>query len=408
MTEVAGTRETVHEVAPGVFQLRIPMPGNRLGYTLPYVVTGPEGRFMVDTGLQSKEGVEALNDQLVGKLGVKPNSIDLVLLTHNHPDHTGLVQEVQKLTGARTAMHRVDWESNPFRERLPTEGDGQHAGGDEGRSNAARDRMAEGMAMMRNWFIRHGVPAEELEGDMFRRRGRGGRRGQAATGHGEGQGDSEELNPHGTRSRDGDGHGPESGDDGSTWNPHGAAVEPDVLLEGGETFSTGDATLEAIWTPGHTPGHVCFYDRANRMIFTGDHILPVITSNVSTRQTSDDDPLGDYLESVDKLRALEVDLVLPAHQHHFTDLGKRLAELDAHHERRLAAVLAACRGPGRTAYEVAAEVPWDVGAWDTMDEFLRRAALGETLSHLEYLRRRERIRRYRDDPYARWTTQPAG
>ena len=406
MTELTDTQETVREVAPGVFQLKIPMPGNRLGYTLPYIVTGPKGRFMVDTGLQSKEGVDTLNDQLIGQLGVKPNSIDLVLLTHNHPDHTGLVQEVQKLTGARTAMHRVDWESNPFREgrsadRRPASerGGSTHSTSDD----SGHDRMAEGMAMMRDWFVRHGVPAEELDGEMFRRRGRGGRR--PGPGHADGQDTAEEFNPHGVRSRSDDGHSSE--DERSNWNPHGAAVEPDVLLEGGETFSTGGATLEAIWTPGHTPGHVCFYDRTNRMIFTGDHILPIITSNVSTRLTSEDDPLGDYLDSIDKLRALDVNLVLPAHQHHFTDLGRRLVELDAHHERRLAAVLAACQGPGSTGYEVAAEVPWDVGAWDAMDPFLRRAALGETLSHLEYLRRRGKVRRFRDDPHARWTTQPA-
>jgi len=260
---------------------------------------------------------------------------------------------------------------------------------------------------MRDWYIRHGVPAEELEGDMmWRGRRTGGARGEASEddrGHGAGgaNGSSEVENPHG-----GD-HGDSQSRERGNWNPHGASVTPDVLLEGGETFSTGNATLETIWTPGHTPGHVCFYDRENQMIFTGDHILPVITSNVSTRMASDDDPLGDYLDSIGKLRALDVTLVLPAHQHHFTDLSGRLAELDAHHEKRLGAVLAACAGPGVTGYIVASKVPWDVGTWDEMEPFLRRAALGETLSHLEYLRRRGEVRRFRDDPHARWTTQPA-
>ncbi len=407
MTDLAETRETVYEVAPGVFQLRIPMPDNRLGYTLPYIITGPEGRFMVDTGLRSKEGIDALNDQLVGQLGIKPNSIDLVLLTHNHPDHTGLVEEVQKLTGARTAMHRVDWETNPFRDRRPADSKPESDQDETARSSTdggTRDRMAEGMAMMRDWFIRHGVPAAELEGEMFRRRGRRGRPGGPERGDGQDP-STEESNAHGARSQRANGHASEP--ERSNWNPHGAAVKPDVLLEGGETFSTGTATVETIWTPGHTPGHVCFFDRTNRMIFTGDHILPVITSNVSTRLTSDDDPLGDYLDSIDKLRSLDVNLVLPAHQHHFADLPGRLAELDAHHDKRLAAVLAACRGPGRTGYEIASEVPWDVGTWDSMDDFLRRAALGETLSHLEYLRRRGRVRRFRDDPHAKWTTHSA-
>jgi glyoxylase-like metal-dependent hydrolase (beta-lactamase superfamily II) len=422
MTNLANTNETIQEVAPGVFQLKIPMPGNRLGFTLPYVVTGPDSRFMIDTGLQSKEGVDAINDQLVGQLGIQPNSIDLILLTHNHPDHTGLVQEVRKLTGARTAMHRIDWESNPFRNRssqasegspngLGNPGDPNHADQTNTDDYSDRDRRAEGMAVMRDWYIRHGVPAEEMEGDMMRRRpGRDEPDDASESAHGSNDGHAE-SHPHGTRSGSSAHRGGAQGErhDGERsggWNPHGSNFEPDVLLEGGETFSTGNATLQAVWTPGHTPGHVCFFDRENRMIFTGDHILPVITSNVSTRMATEDDPLGDYLDSIDKLRELDVALVLPAHQHHFTDLGKRLGELDAHHDKRLGAVLAACAGPGSTGYEVASKVPWDVGTWNEMDQFLRRAALGETLSHLEYLRRRGRVRRFRDDPHARWTTQP--
>ncbi|MDP7619030.1 MAG: MBL fold metallo-hydrolase, partial [Dehalococcoidia bacterium] len=328
MTNLANTNETIQEVAPGVFQLKIPMPGNRLGFTLPYVVTGPDSRFMIDTGLQSKEGVDAINDQLVGQLGIQPNSIDLILLTHNHPDHTGLVQEVQTLTGARTAMHRIDWESNPFRNRSSQGSEGSpngsghpgnpdHADQTNMDDHGGRDRRAEGMAVMRDWYIRHGVPAEEMEGDMMRRRpGRDEPDDASESAHGSNDGHAE-SHPHGTRSGSSAHRGGAQGErhDGERsggWNPHGSNFEPDVLLEGGETFSTGNATLQAVWTPGHTPGHVCFFDRENRMIFTGDHILPVITSNVSTRMATEDDPLGDYLDSIDKLRELDVALVLPA------------------------------------------------------------------------------------------------
>ena len=124
---------------------------------------------------------------------------------------------------------------------------------------------------------------------------------------------------------------------------------------------------------------------------------------------TEDDPLGDYLDSIAKVGKLDVRLVLPAHQHHFTDLQGRIQELHRHHEVRLGAVLAAC-SPGPTmptAYDVASLVPWDVGSWESMDRFLRRAALGETLSHLDYLRKRGRVERVRDDPYARWTIATA-
>ena len=113
--------ESVTEVAPGIFQLRIPIPDNPLGFTLPYLVTGPEKPILIDTGLRSEEGIEALQDQLVGQLGIKPGQIDFILITHNHPDHYGLAIDAKKLTGARTAMHRIDWEQRP----LPR-GDGGH------------------------------------------------------------------------------------------------------------------------------------------------------------------------------------------------------------------------------------------------------------------------------------------
>ena len=385
MTETVRTND-VTEVAPGVFQLRIPMPGNRLGYTLPYLVIGESGRILIDTGLQSPEGIDSLRDQLVGQLGIQPGSIETILLTHNHPDHTGLVAEAVKLTGARTAMHRVDWESNPFR----------GAGGQEDPGRARTD----GMERMRGWFIRHGVPPEDLQ-EAGSHRPQASEDGSAESGH---HGGHRGSGPTGESTS----HLDEARNRESRWNPH-ALLKPDVMLEGGEEFAVGGVTLEAVWTPGHTAGHLCFYDRSRELLFTGDHILPVITSNVSTRMATEDDPLGDYLDSIAKVGQLDVRLVLPAHQHHFTDLQGRIRELHRHHDVRLGAVLAAC-APGATmptAYEVASVVPWDVGSWADMDQFLRRVALGETLSHLDYLRKRGRVERVRDDPYARWTIPTA-
>jgi glyoxylase-like metal-dependent hydrolase (beta-lactamase superfamily II) len=358
------------------------MPDNHLGYTLPYLVTGPDAPILIDTGLNSPEGIDALKDQLVGQLGIQPGRIETILITHNHPDHYGLALEAKKLTNARTAMHRIDWEQNPMREmaRARSDGDGQRS---------------EGQDRMRTWFLRHGVPEEELqEMTPHRRRGHGqdgdSRHGEGASAHADG----DEAKADAERE--------------ARW-AHMASMEPpDVLLKGNETFTTGAAKLEAVWTPGHTPGHLCYYDRERRYLFTGDHILPVITSNVSMRMTSDGDPLGDYLDSVAKVGKLDVGLVLPAHEHHFTDLPGRVAQLQSHHEARLDAVLRAASGQARTAYEIAADVPWDVGTWEEMDQFLHRAAMGETLSHLEHLRKAGRIERVREDTVLRWTVSAAG
>src|SRR3990170_48919 len=76
---------------------------------------------------------------------------------------------------------------------------------------------------------------------------------------------------------------------------------PDVEVEGGEVIG-GSLRLEVVWTPGHSPGHICLYDRERRILFSGDHVLPVITPNVSLlRSMGEGNPLADYVASLRKI-----------------------------------------------------------------------------------------------------------
>ena len=50
--------------------------------------------------------------------------------------------------------------------------------------------------------------------------------------------------------------------------------------------------LTTIWTPGHSPGHVCFYSEAQRLLLSGDHVLPRITPNISLHPQQFPNPLG--------------------------------------------------------------------------------------------------------------------
>ena len=50
----------------------------------------------------------------------------------------------------------------------------------------------------------------------------------------------------------------------------------------GDVLTYGGRRLEVIFTPGHTPGHLCLYDRANKVMFLGDHVLFNITPNITT------------------------------------------------------------------------------------------------------------------------------
>lgn len=160
-----------------------------------------------------------------------------------------------------------------------------------------------------------------------------------------------------------------------------------ILLEDGDTLRCGSHTLRCILTPGHTPGHLCLYDPEHRWLFSGDHVLFHITPNIC-RWEGVRDSLGDYLKSLDRVRDLPVDLLLPAHREETGDLKARVEELKAHHTRRLEGALSLVRArPGQTAYELAGGMAWSIRCrnWAEFPLTQKFFAVGEALAHLDYL-----------------------
>src|SRR5207244_12296665 len=72
---------------------------------------------------------------------------------------------------------------------------------------------------------------------------------------------------------------------------------------------SGPWRLQAIHTPGHAPGHLCFYEPRYRLLFAGD-MISTITSIVIVPPEGD---LSVYLSSLRRLRGLDARLLLPAH-----------------------------------------------------------------------------------------------
>ena len=176
--------------------------------------------------------------------------------------------------------------------------------------------------------------------------------------------------------------------------PWVVSVKPDVLIEDGDKPEVPGWDLRAIWTPGHSPGHLCFYEPGNRLMLAGDHVLPRITPNISFHPQAGPDPLGDFLNSLDKVAAYETDEVLPAHEHRFFDLGARVAALHAHHEARFSEVAQSIADGVTTTWGITARMTWS-RPWEEIKGFMRRAAVGETLAHMHYLEKlgviRERV-----------------
>jgi len=167
-------------------------------------------------------------------------------------------------------------------------------------------------------------------------------------------------------------------------------AQPDVLLEDGDRPEVPGWQLVAVHTPGHTPGHLCFHEERSGLLLTGDHVLPRITANVSVHPQSTSDPLGDYLGSLERLRKYAGSPALPGHEWRFDNLGERLDQIVAHHERRLDATQALVAAGAETVYEVAVRLEWS-RPWERIRGSMRRAAIGETQAHLVALERRGRL-----------------
>lgn len=181
---------------------------------------------------------------------------------------------------------------------------------------------------------------------------------------------------------------------------------PDRTLEDGARLGlAGWDDLHGIWTPGHSPGHLCFFSPSRRLLFSGDHVLPRISPNVAVHTQQPGDPLADYLASLAAVEQLACDEVLPGHEWRFSGLAARVGALRTHHDERLAELETVLAGLGEaTCWELTERLTWS-RPLDTTVPFLRRAAAGETLAHLVYLEGTARVRREPGTP-ARFSLRP--
>jgi len=174
-------------------------------------------------------------------------------------------------------------------------------------------------------------------------------------------------------------------------NPYVLAFQPgtrpphiDVFPDGGKEVLPGSGLL-AIWTPGHTPGHICLYDMRRRLLFSGDHLLPITTPNVSLYPGDESNPLKSFLEGHRRLKELDVAMVLPAHEHTFANLGDRVEQIIAHHMKRTQEIMDHVRDRPKTSWEIASAIKWNAAPWKQLNSVSRQAALWETMAHVQYL-----------------------
>ncbi|MEU1593481.1 MBL fold metallo-hydrolase [Streptomyces sp. NPDC005708] len=313
----------------GVRSIRVPIPDNPLGHTLVYVVDTDRGPVLVDTGWDDPDSWDTLAEGLTA-CGTSATEIHGVVVTHHHPDHHGLSGKVRETSGAWVAMHAAD--TAIVRRTRET-------------------RPEQWFSYMAAKLAAAGAPEDHLAPL------------RAARGRGRLPGFSPAL--------------------------------PDREIAPGELLDLAGRRLRAIWTPGHTPGHVCLHLEEEHpaglpghgRLFSGDHLLPEITPHIGLYEDPDDttvtDPLGDYLDSLERVGRLGPAEVFPAHQHMFTDASARVGELLAHHQDRLTGLLALLGTP-LTPWQLAERMEWN-RPWDEIPYGSRNIAVSEAEAHVRRL-----------------------
>lgn len=310
-------------VADGVHRIPLPLPMDALRAVNVYVLETGSGLTLVDGGWGIEAARAALESGLA-QLGAGFGDIDRFLVTHMHRDHYTLAALISQEQGAEVWL-----------------------GSDERPTLEMMQRRATSAAPPRTPFadalIAAGLP---------------------------------ELVAAWT-----------AGEDGMLDAEPAGYLFPTGWLAGDHRIELGSRTLDAVHTPGHTPGHFVFTEPTTGTLYAGDHVLPTITPSIGFVAPAPVDPLGAFMRSLTKVRALPDLRLLPAHGPIAESSHRRIDELLAHHEQRLASSLVALGAGGRTAAEVARVLPWTrhLRAFADLEIDHRGMAALETKAHLDLL-----------------------
>jgi endoribonuclease LACTB2 len=136
-----------------------------------------------------------------------------------------------------------------------------------------------------------------------------------------------------------------------------------------------DAEWQALATPGHAQGHLCFYERTHGHLLSGDTILGTGSTLVAPRPEGS---MSDYMASLRRLLGLRLGMIFPGHGPPVAAAVDKIQQYLLHRQARETAIFASVRQP-RTVKEIVADVYTDVA--------VHMHALAETTvhAHLEKL-----------------------
>jgi glyoxylase-like metal-dependent hydrolase (beta-lactamase superfamily II) len=154
-------------------------------------------------------------------------------------------------------------------------------------------------------------------------------------------------------------------------------------LTDGSRVAAGSGELLVVHTPGHARDHVCFWDEAGRVLFAGDMVAMHTTVMIPAGRGGN---LRDYLQSLDRLDALDARQIFPGHGP-VVDRPRDLIRHYLEHRQMREAQVLACLADGLTETDaIVARI------YPGIDDTVRPAARLTVEAHLEKLRDEGRLR----------------
>ncbi|HEY3829212.1 MAG TPA: MBL fold metallo-hydrolase [Solirubrobacteraceae bacterium] len=302
----------------GIHCLAIPTPF-AVGRVNAYLIED-EPLTLIDSGPNSAKALDELEQALAAR-GHAIEDLELLVVTHQHIDHFGLAAILARRSGAPVAaLAGLDRRLANFREDAELD-----------------DRFA-GRIM-----LRHGVPSDVVTA----------LRAVSAS-----------------------------------FRAWGCTVGVTRTFADGEELVLRDRTLRVLHRPGHSPSDTVFWDERRSLIFAGDHLLGHISSNPLLARPLDAEgdyegprpqALVTYLASLERTRAMELELVLPGHGGPVSDHVKLIDERLRLHERRAERIHRLIAERPRSAYEMAHEM------WGNVAVTQAYLTISEVLGHVDLL-----------------------
>jgi glyoxylase-like metal-dependent hydrolase (beta-lactamase superfamily II) len=157
-------------------------------------------------------------------------------------------------------------------------------------------------------------------------------------------------------------------------------------------FQCKHVNLEVVHTPGHTRGLCCLYERTHKILFSGDHLLERISPNPTIDFQADGavpsfKPLISYFESLERIRALPINTVIPGHAEPFGHPLTVIDSLYSFYARRQARVLDILGDRTLNVYEIMRDLFMGGEGFELI------LMMSETLGNLEVLETKSQVQR---------------